>query len=178
MLAAMATPAPREQQLVDRARAGDTAAFEELYRAHADRVRALCTRMTADPGLGDDLCQRTFVRAWQQLHAFRGDSAWGTWLHRIAVTQVLMEQRSSGRRQGRVLALPRPERTTTDRAGMLLDLERALTRLPERARAVFVLHDVEGHRHAEVADLLGITVGTSKAQLHRARRLLRTELNR
>ena len=165
-----------ERQLIRSAKGGDVSAFEQLYRGNIDRIRALCVRMTADPGLGDDLCQRTFVKAWQQLHTFRGDSAWGTWLHRIAVTQVLMEQRSASRR-GRVLDLP-VVAASDSREGALLDLEKAMTRLPERARAVFVLHDVEGYRHAEVADLLGVTVGTSKAQLHRARKLLREELNR
>ena len=175
MLAPMATT-PSERQLIQSARAGDVSAFEALYRANVDRIRALCVRMTADQGLGDDLCQRTFVKAWQQLHTFRGDSAWATWLHRIAVTQVLMEQRSADRR-GRVLELP-THSSEKSQDGAMIDLEKAITRLPERARAVFVLHDVEGYRHAEVADLLGVTTGTSKAQLHRARMLLREELNR
>ncbi len=176
MLASMHKAPTTQPELIGRARNGDMSAFEQLYRSHVDRIRALCVRLTADTALGDELCQRTFVRAWQQLHTFRGDSAWGTWLHRIAVTQMLMEQRSASRR-GRVLDLAPPTAKTTPE-GALLDLERAMTRLPDRARAVFVLHDVEGYRHSEVADLLGVTVGTSKAQLHRARRLLREELNR
>ncbi len=165
--------------LVRLAQFGDMTAFEALYRRTATRVHALCLRMTADPALADECCQRTYVRAWEQLHTFRGDASLTTWLHRIAVNQVLMHRRTDTRRQARILPMSRPPdpqgRPPAEAA--FVDLERALVRLPERARAVFVLHDVEGYRHAEVANMLGITVGTSKAQLHRARRLLRQELS-
>lgn len=171
----MPKPVAEERTLVERAREGDKSAFECLYNDNVDAIRGLCVRLTADVVLGDELCQRTFIRAWQQLPKFRGESGLSTWLHRIAVTQTLMEQRSDSRRRGRVLPMPT---TTVNLRGELLDLERAIATLPTGARTVFVLHDVEGYRHAEVADLLGITVGTCKGQLHRARRLLRLELNR
>ena len=167
-----------EGTLVQRARVGDLDAFEALYRHHVDPIYSLCLRMTAEPSVADELCQRTFVKAWEHLPAFAGDAALRTWLHRIAVNQVLMHRRGRTRREARVLPMPLPEREVAGDQGALMDLERALARLPEGARTVFVLHDVEGYRHAEVADALGISVGTSKAQLHRARALLRKKLSR
>jgi RNA polymerase sigma-70 factor (ECF subfamily) len=163
------------------AAAGDVAAFEELYRAHVGRVFALCLRMAGDPTEAEELTQEAFVRAWQKLASFRGDSAFATWLHRLTVNVVLGEWRARGRRQarldsGRVTPFPAAgsESPSPDSA---LDLERAIATLPDRARQVFVLHDVEGFRHREIAELTGMAQGTSKAQLHRARRLLRKVLS-
>ena len=165
-----------DEDFIQRCREGDRQAQAELYRSTSEKIYRLMLRMTRNSDDAFDLTQQTYVQALQNFSRFEGRSPLSTWLHRIAVTQVLMEQRSASRR-GRVLDLPTPSASGT-REGALIDLERAMTRLPERARAVFVLHDVEGYRHAEVADLLGVTVGTSKAQLHRARKLLREELNR
>jgi RNA polymerase sigma-70 factor (ECF subfamily) len=169
-----------EQDLVARAQGGDVTAFENLYRTHVGRVYALCLRMVADPTRAENLTQEAFIRAWQKLRSFRGRSAFATWLHRLTVNTVLGDMRSRGRRRDRDpieegLALvpdPRPQRDTAAK----IDLEKAIARLPDQARMVFVLHDVEGYQHREIGRLLGIATGTSKAHLHRARRLLREVL--
>jgi len=140
----------------------------------------VCRRMCGDQALAEDLTQEAFVRAWQKLSSFRGDSAFSTWLHRLAVNVVLGHQRASSRRDVREAAAMSPysERFQgEERPGQVVDLERAISGLPERARTVFVLHDVEGYRHREIADLAGMAVGTSKAHLSRARRLLREALS-
>ena len=166
--------------LVDRAARGDVQAFEELYRANSGRVYALCLRMSGDPSVAEDLVQETFIRAWQKLATFRGSSAFSTWLHRVTVNVALGDRRRVSRREGRVNMVGEDaiNEVAARSAGPsdTLDLERAIAALPDGARNVFVLHDVEGFRHAEIADLAGIAVGTSKAQLHRARKLLRKAL--
>jgi len=169
--------------LIQRAQQGDRTAFEALYRAHAGRVYALCLRLTADRALAEERTQDAFVRAWERLASFRGESAFSSWLHRLTVNAVLLGRRAERRREQRVFtsddpaALERPGGADTS-SGSALDLERAVAALPAGAREVFVLHDVEGYRHEEIAELTGIAVGTSKAQLFRARRLLREALNR
>ena len=175
----------RIAQEVARATAGDRQAFEELYRVHVNRVFALCVRMTNDRAAAEELTQDVFVRAWQKLSLFRGDSAFGTWLHRLAVNVVLNARKTEGRdrkRFGGRDAEPEDEpiewqitaRVTTP--GLAMDLEQAIGMLPPGARKVFVLHDVEGYKHHEIATLLEISAGTSKAQLHRARMMLRKHL--
>jgi RNA polymerase sigma-70 factor, ECF subfamily len=167
---------------VRRAQQGETAAFEQLYREHVGRVHALCLRLSGDPARAEELTQDVFVRAWEKLGSFQGKSAFGTWLHRLAVNVVLGDRRSEAVRVHRVFGTEEPERY--ERAGRApepghaMDLERAIATLPPGARAVFVLHDVEGYRHEEIAAMQGSAVGTSKAQLHRARRLLREALER
>ena len=172
--------------LIARARAGDGNAFEALYRAHVGRVYALCLRLEADSARAEELTQDVFVRAWQRLATYRGEAAFGTWLHRLAVNVVVSDRRTAWRRGLRLV----PEGGAIDdvaepawRAGAerrldAIDLDRAIARLPPGARAVFVLHDVEGYQHADIARLTGIAEGTSKAQLFRARRLLREGLER
>lgn len=169
-----------EATLVGRAARGDIGAFEELYRANSGRVYVLCLRMTGDPALAEELAQEAFVRAWQKLGSFRGASAFSTWLHRVTVNVVLGHRRSNARRETRLQVVG-----DDFQGGMgveeawpaeSIDLERAIAALPDGARTVFVLHDVEGYRHREIAGLTGIAVGTSKAQLHRARRILRKAL--
>jgi RNA polymerase sigma-70 factor (ECF subfamily) len=161
--------------LVTRAREGEVAAFEALYRAHVGRVHGLCRRLVGDWHLAEELTQEVFVRAWRRLPSFRGESAFATWLHRIAVNRVIEERRARSRRQDKEdeldEALDRPA-TPAAPPERRLDLERAITTLPIGARTVFVLHDVEGWEHGEIAAATGIATGTSKAQLHRARRLL------
>ncbi len=169
---------------VDQARAaagGDTRAFEQLYRRHVGRVHGVIVRLVGAHGArAEDLTQDTFVRVWRALPEFRFESALSTWLHRMAVNTALMELRS--RRSG-----PRWEdEADGDDIAMIdarahgpalgMDLERAVATLPPRARAVLVLHDVEGWKHEEISVSLGMAVGSSKAQLHRARQLLRTRL--
>ncbi len=169
-----------ERGLVERAAAGDVEAFEELYRVNVGRVYALCLRMAGDPTLAEELAQEAFVRAWQKLGSFRGASAFSTWLHRVTVNVVLGHRRSTVRREARVRAvgddLPHDVAGRDAGTAESIDLERAISSLPDGARRVFVLHDVEGFRHREVSRLMGIAVGTSKAQLHRARKLLRKAL--
>jgi len=169
-------------QTVRRAQDGDVAAFEQLYRQHVNRVYALCMRMTGDQDRAEQLTQDAFVQAWQKLPTFRGESAFGTWLHRLAVNVVLQDQRAR-QRERETEALhggtedidhPAPAAGTDER----MDLERAMALIPDGARSVFVLYDIEGYSHREIAEMLGIAEGTSKAQLHRARRLLRSLLHR
>lgn len=170
------------EPLVRQAQDGDKAAFEQLYRKHAGRVYALCLRLSADHARAEELTQDIFVRAWQTLRSFRGDSAFSSWLYRLAMNLVLSVMRSE-RRQGARF-------TTTDELSELecanpsstlgtgIDLEQAIRSLPTGARTVFVLHDVEGYKHNEIAKITGLAPGTSKAQLHRARKLLREALER
>jgi RNA polymerase sigma-70 factor (ECF subfamily) len=184
-LIADAAPDPRadERALVARAQAGDLEAFEALYRANRGRVYALCYRMAGEATLAEELAQDVFVRAWQRLGSFRGESAFSSWLHPLTVNVALSERRSRRRRTARVMSTDDPaafERPETPKTGPEagVDLDRALETLPAGARAVFVLHDVEGYKHEEIARMTGVATGTSKAQLHRARRLLREALNR
>ena len=172
---------------VVRAAAGDRIAFERLYRQHVNRVFSLCARMVADRARAEELTQDVFVRAWEKLHLFRGESSFSTWLHRLTVNVVLNARKSEGRQRSRF------EETDEESGGIdalpgvvgmplapgdLLDLEAAIAELPPGARRVFVLHDVEGYKHEEIAEMLGVTSGATKAQLHRARLLLREALNR
>jgi RNA polymerase sigma-70 factor (ECF subfamily) len=169
-----------ESDLVRRARRGDVDAFEELYRGHVGRIYAVSLRMVADPALAEELTQEAFVRAWGKLASFRGTSAFGTWLHRLAVNVALDAMRARRRWRERFseeLPARPPAAPATDPAGAL-DLERCIALLPPRARAVFVLHDVEGYKHREIARLLDLSQGACKAHLHRARRRLREELER
>ncbi len=174
--------AEADAALVRSAAGGDSAAFASIYRRHAGRVHGVISRLVGGQGArAEDLTQEAFVRAWQALPKFRFESAFSTWLHRLAVNTALMELRS--RRGG-----PRfdddeealDDVGTADSAGqgtaLSLDLERAVATLPPRARAVLVLHDVEGWKHEEIAAELGMATGSSKAQLHRARQLLRGRL--
>jgi RNA polymerase sigma-70 factor (ECF subfamily) len=172
--------APEKAPLSDVARAakGDVRAFEDLYRTHLPRVHSLVRRMTGGRD-ADELTQDVFVRVWQKLGSFRGDSSFTTWLHRLAVNVVIERFRSEKVRRSRLhdgegifdtLSGPAPMRD------LRMDFETALEKLPEGARQIFLLHDVEGFKHHEIAELLEISAGTSKAQLHRARMMLRKHL--
>jgi RNA polymerase sigma-70 factor (ECF subfamily) len=173
-------PVEEPDRLVERAQNGDREAFEHIYRREVGRIHALCWRLTGDADLAEELTQEAFVRAWRKLHQFSGRSALSTWLHRLTVNVVMTDHRVHSRRRRRQLPLdqmgsePHADRRAATEAG--LDLERAIATLPPRARTVFVLHDVEGYKHAEIAELADMAVGTSKAQLHRARKLLRKAL--
>ena len=173
---------PPPDDLVARAQAGDQTAFRELYREHAGRVYALCLRLTGDSRDAEERTQDVFVRLWDKLRSFRGDSAFSSWLHRLAVNVVLNERRTTGRRERRVMPTEDPAALERNRGnpteGLSIDLERAIAELPDGAREVFVLYDIEGYGHGEIAALVGIAEGTSKAQLFRARRLLREKLER
>lgn len=178
-----ASPAAHDDAwLVAKARKGDMVAFESLYRQNSGRIYALCLRLAGDASIAEECTQEAFVTAWQKLEGFRGESAFSSWLYRIAVNAVMGWFRKQGRRDRHVRAIEDGEweRFHDGAAGtdVGMDLETAIASLPEGARVVFVLHDVEGRRHDEISDLAGIAVGTSKAQLHRARRLLRERLDK
>jgi len=167
-----------EDAWIRRAQQSDARAFEALYRLHVDKVYGLCLRMTGNVSEAEDCTQEAFIQAWNKMMKFRGDSAFSTWLHRIAVNTVLGRIRKSKREQDRVQAVNDVYTTRLDTgdSGELRDLAEAINRLPERARHVFVLHAVYGYSHDEAAAMLGVATGTSKAQLHRARRLLAQQL--
>jgi RNA polymerase sigma-70 factor, ECF subfamily len=169
-----------EHDLIRRARDRDTHAFEKLYRIHVPRIYAVCLRMTADVRRAEEFTQAAFVSAWQKLGLFREGSAFSSWLHSIAVNAVLNDLRSSQRRTKRVFATDDLEAVETPRpppdSGARLDLEQAVATLPRQARAIFVLHEVEGYSHDEIGTMMGIAEGTSKVQLHRARKLLQEAL--
>jgi RNA polymerase sigma-70 factor (ECF subfamily) len=170
-----------DHALTQRAAGGDLAAFEVLYERHNRRVYSLCLRMTQNVAEAEDLAQEAFIQLFRKIGSFRGESAFTTWLHRLTVNQVLMHFRKKG---------VRLEQTTDDGetpvqvvAGTQnpnsmpvvdrIALDRAISQLPPGYRTVFVLHDVEGHEHEEIARMLGCSVGTSKSQLHKARMKLR-----
>lgn len=171
-----------ESALIEKAVAGDQRAFEQLYRSHCERVYALCWRMCGgDKSVADDMMQDAFVRAWNKLELFRGDSKFGTWLHRLTVNVILSDKRIRVKRLYREQELSEvAERSLAGlqdvTAGLRKDLEQAIASLPERARSVLVLYDIEGYSHAEIAAMTGMAVGSSKAQLHRARKLVQEVL--
>jgi RNA polymerase sigma factor (sigma-70 family) len=177
----VALPVDIDQALVRSAVAGEARAFEVLYRRHAARVHGVIARLVGYEGArAEDLTQETFVRAWRALASYRFESAFGTWLYRLAANTALMDLRARRSRPQTDGDAGLEDFGTPDSAGhgtaLALDLERAVASLPPRARAVLVLFDVEGWKHEEIAEALGMAVGSSKAQLHRARGLLRARL--
>jgi RNA polymerase sigma-70 factor (ECF subfamily) len=173
--------ATAEWRLIEQVKRGDTDAFESLYRAHIGRIYALCLRMCRDPDRAQDLVQDVFVRAWDRLATFRGDSRFGTWLHRLAVHRVFEDLRRSKREAqglddlGLVALLHESQRAmpTTN-----IDLERAIAGLPAGAREVVILRDIEGYSYKEIAEAVGTSEGTVKSQINRGRRLLREAMRR
>jgi len=161
------------------AAAGDPSAFERLYRTHVARIHSLTRRMLGSHE-ADEVTQDIFVRTWQKLGQFRGDSQFSTWLHRLAVNVVIERRRSFAVQRERMSDDPTALDMLTvapARADLTVDFETAIEQLPPGAREIFVLHDVEGYKHREIAAMLEITSGTSKRQLHRARMLMRKHLN-
>jgi RNA polymerase sigma-70 factor, ECF subfamily len=183
MSGADSAPTTVERELVARAQRGDVGAFEELYRASSGRVFALCLRMSRDRERATELLQDVFVRVWEKISLYRGESSFTTWMHRLAVNVVLEADRKEKRRNGRFeesdgedgmeLGVAR-----TDSVHDRLDLQQAVAALPPGARRVFVLHDIEGYQHNEIAQMTGLAEGTLRAQLHRARKLLMEALER
>ena len=168
---------------IRRAQAGDVDAFELLYRQHAGRIFALCLRLEAGNSAdATELMQDVFIKAWRRISTFRGDCAFSSWLHRMTVNTMLENARSDRRRIARVLPMDDtsllPGAARSSGVELKMDLENAIASLPRGARLAFVLHDVEGYQHQEIAEELSVSVGTVKAQLHRARRLLRERLER
>ncbi len=167
-----------EADWIAKAQRSDSMAFERLYRMHIGKVYGLCLRMTGNVSEAEDCAQEAFIQAWNKLDLFRGDSAFSTWLHRIAVNSVLGRIRKSKRERDRIqLAVEQSSSPVTIAdSGEMRDLSEAVDRLPEGARHVFLLHAVYGYSHEETGEMLNIAAGTSKAQLHRARRLLAQQL--
>jgi RNA polymerase sigma-70 factor (ECF subfamily) len=168
-----------EGALVQRARSGDVRAFERLYREHVGRVYGLCLRMTRDPAMAEDCTQETFINAWKALARFETRSSLATWLHRIAVNVALAKRRKATP----VVDLGTDDQDEAVETDWTLEtplevneIEAAIERLPQGARDVLVLHAIYGYSHVEAAEMLGVAEGTCKAQLHRARSLLRDKL--
>jgi RNA polymerase sigma-70 factor, ECF subfamily len=178
-LRAQSFEAPGPEADVALAAGGDAAAFERLYRTHVAKVHSLARRMLGSHD-ADEVTQDVFVRTWQKLGTFRGDAAFTTWLHRLAVNVVIERRRSYAVQRERISddesAIERAAVVRPGRGDLALDFEQALASLPDGAREVFVLHDVEGYKHREIAAMLDIASGTSKRQLHRARLLMRKRL--
>jgi RNA polymerase sigma factor (sigma-70 family) len=176
-------PRPHDDgDLARRAARGDMMAFEALYRRHTGRVLAICLRLTGERGRAEEAVQDVFVRVWERLGSFRGESAFTSWLHRLAVNTVLQAMRSDRRRIARVAPA---EDDQLDGAAapavpveQRMDLEDAIARLPDQVRTVVVLHDVEGFTHDEIAAMTGVAAGTVRSQLSRARRILLKWLER
>ena len=175
-----------ELALVERCRAGDLAAFETIYRTHSGRLYSVACRVVGNPTDAEDLLQEIFLAAHRKLESFRGDSALGTWLYRLAMNLCLDHLRSRATRSGQVTDALDEEygladtgsRRLAERTVAKMDLERAMAQLPDGCRTAFVLHDVEGLEHREVAEALGIAEGTPKSQVHKARMRLRAMLGR
>lgn len=172
----------RETDVVREAQDGSGEAFERLYRRHGRRVYALCLRMISDPDRAEELTQDVFVRAWNTIGSFQHRSAFGTWLHRLGVNVVLSDMRSEKRRSRREVMTGNLDELEREVKGAMpdtkMDLEVAIARLPAGAKQVLILHDVEGYRYREIAELTGVAEGTVKSQLSRARRLVREALDR
>jgi RNA polymerase sigma factor (sigma-70 family) len=177
---------PRDEEetaiasLIEQAQGGDERAYGDLYQKTVPRIYALCLRMCGDGQHAEELTQDVFVKAWSGLSRFRGDSRFSTWLHRVAVNVVLEDRRTMARRGKREVLTDSMERY--DKAaveampGTRVDLERAIASLPDGAREVLLLRDVQGYKYREVASMLGVAVGTVKAQVHRARKMVQQRL--
>ncbi|MDO8548697.1 MAG: RNA polymerase sigma factor [Ignavibacteria bacterium] len=170
-----------EDLLIKQAKEGDNNAFEKLYRMNVSRVYAICLRISSDKTRAEELTQDVFVKVWEKLNSFRGDSLFSTWLYKIAVNTSLIELRRRKRWFARFINfsdLLNFDKKVSISMGTSIDLEKAVSYLPEKARLVFILHDVEGYKHDEISKILSVTSGTTKAQLHRARKLLREAMEK
>jgi RNA polymerase sigma-70 factor (ECF subfamily) len=189
-VSSVASDEQSEAEFIQRAREGDRTAFEYLYRLHSRRVYAVCLRMVADPTEAEDLTQEAFLLLFRKIHTFRGESAFSTWLHRLVVNLVLMHLRKKSPPIVSIEATPDPDDDTSSPnidmgapdlslEGSIdrINLERCIGQLPAGYRTMFVLHDVQGYEHREIAEMLGRSVGDSKSQLHKARTRLRELLH-
>lgn len=163
-----------ETMLITRIKQNDIQAFEELYRLHSGRVFALCIRLTGNKAQAEEFAQDAFVRAWQKIRTFRGESSFSSWLYRLSTNVVLSHLRKKQLRLINIEEIDERHNPVDKQldTGTIIDMEQAISQLPTGARTIFVLHDIEGYQHNEIADMTGLATGTSKAQLHRARKLL------
>nr|WP_143047967.1 RNA polymerase sigma factor [Thalassotalea agarivorans] len=168
----------QEDELIALTKNGDTKAFNQLYMTHHARIYALCLRMLADAHSAEDVCQEVFVQVWQKIINFRGESKFSTWLHSVATNVVLGHMRKQKNWLQKVFSIEeKPVEQAIEMLPEIHGLDKKIVRLPERARVVFVLFAVEGYRHEEIAQMMGMAVGSSKAQYHRARQLLKEWVN-
>lgn len=180
----VASSPDREFELVRQAAGGNTYAFKELYNSNVQRVYAVCLRASQDTDTADELTQEVFIKAWEKLNTFQFESKFSSWLYSIAMNQFLMMKRSEKRFSERVAELSEivnrenPVTKARHHFDSRIDIEGALEKLPEQARLTFILHDIEGYKHHEISEIMDIEVGTSKAHLHRARKILRHELTK
>ncbi len=161
--------------LINAAKSGDRSAYQKLYQQHVGQVFALCLRLTGDRGYAEEATQEVFIQVWQKLDNFRGDSKFSTWLHSVAsnvAISYLRRQKGWLQRMFNIEDSPAMEAPAQGSAGQV-DLDSYIQRLPERARVVFVLHAIEGYRHEEIANMMNMAVGSSKAQFHRAKQLMK-----
>lgn len=169
-------------KLVEQAIGGSNEAFKELFMKNVTRVHSLCLRISADVQVAEDLTQEVFIKAWEKLNTFKFDSKFSSWLHSIAVNQFLMHIRSDKRNTEKVSEYNKEVfQSSADSKhpeDFRMDLQKAVEKLPEQARTVLVLHDIEGYKHSEISEMMGIQTGTSKAHLHKARKILRKELSK
>jgi len=163
-----------EVMLITRVKQNDIQAFEQLYRLHSGRVFALCLRLSANRALAEELSQEAFVRAWQKIRSFRGESSFSSWLYRLTTNVVLSSLRKKQIKQVSIDDISEGNSSVVKQldTGKIIDMEQAIMKLPDGARKIFVLHDIEGYQHNEIAEMTGLAIGTSKTQLHRARKLL------
>jgi len=180
-----AAPGFSEAQAIDQAKGGDAYAFEQLYGLHKRRVYSLCLRMTGNTAEAEDLTQEAFLQLYRKIATFRGESAFSTWLHRLSVNVVLMHLRKKGLPEVSLEETLEPQQEDGPKkdigardnvlAGSIdrVNLERAIENLPPGYRIIFVLHDIEGYEHNEIAEMMGCSIGNSKSQLHKARMKLR-----
>ncbi len=169
-----------DSKLIEESVRGSKEAFRELFNKNVSKIHSLCLRISADKHIAEEITQEVFINAWEKLGTFRHECKFSTWLHRIAVNQYLMLVRSEKPRAQMPDELAKsiisfdPGKAAEQR----IDLENAIAKLPDQARTVLVLHDIEGYKHYEISEMMSIEEGTSKAHLHRARKLLREELSK
>ena len=169
-----------DSKLIEESVRGNKNAFRELFNKNVSKIHSLCLRISADKHIAEEVTQEVFINAWEKLGSFRHECKFSTWLHRIAVNQYLMHIRSQ-KPDGQIPAENAANIVTSEpgkSAEQRIDLENAISKLPDNARAVLVLHDIEGYKHYEISEMMSIEEGTSKAHLHRARKLLREELSK
>lgn len=167
-------------KLVTKALQGNSEAFKELFMKHVAKINNLCLRISDDVNLAEDLTQEVFIKAWEKLNTFRSESKFSTWLHSIAMNLFLMHLRKESRlseREEKFYA-GKSEVNAKLQIDNRIDLENAIKKIPVHARAVLVYHDIEGYKHNEISEMMNIEIGTSKAHLHRARKILREELSK
>lgn len=167
-----------EELLITRTKSGDSKAFKQLYELHCGKVFALCLRMTGNKNKANDLTQDVFVRVWKNINSFRGESLFSTWIYRITVNVVLIDKRTENNFTKRFTGFHSTliNKLSSKQNSIKIDLENAIGKLPKQAKLIFIMHEIEGYKHEEIAEMLKISDGTSKAQLHRARKILRKEL--